>query len=83
MLGGIHRRHDVAGVLQEAGTLRGERDAARQALEEGDARVLLQLLDRRGDGRLRDVELDRRLAHLPGIRRGDEIADLFEGQRHI
>ena len=47
------------------------------AVEKADAEIVLELLDRGGDGRLRDIELDCRLAHLAGIGGGDEIAHLL------
>jgi transposase len=68
---------------KEAGTLRGQGHARWHALEQGNSGVVLQLPDRGGDGGLGDVEGDCRLAHLAGIRRGDEIADLLQGERHL
>ena len=65
-------------MLEEARTLGGERYARRLAVEQADAQIILELLDRRGDRGLRDIELDRRLAHLAGIGGGDEITHLFD-----
>ena len=82
VLGGVDGRHDVARMLQEARALGREGNPGRKALEQRHADAVLQLLDGGRDGGLRNVQLDRRLADLAGVRRCDEIANLLEGERH-
>ena len=58
----------------------GQAHALGRALEQQHAKHRLQLLDRRGDRRLGNVQVDCRLGNLADLGGGDEIADLAQGQ---
>ena len=61
----IDRRHDVAGMMQESGALRRQRDAGWLAAKERHAEIALKVLDGGGYRRLGDVERNARLATWP------------------
>src|SRR5262245_25354810 len=64
------REEGVPGVRQ--------RDAARRALEERDAELVLELADAAAERRLRDVEHLGGARDVARLRDGDEIAHLAE-----
>ncbi|GCC45040.1 hypothetical protein chiPu_0028868, partial [Chiloscyllium punctatum] len=73
---------DLTALGQEAAALHRYGDAVRRAFQQARADGRLELLNRRGDCGLRDVEVDRRLADAPGLGGGDEVADLFQRNGH-
>ena len=60
----------------------GDVQAARMALEQFDAKVALQFLDRLGDGGLRDGEVLGRARYRALLGNGDEILQLPDGESH-
>ncbi len=77
----FHCRHDVARMLEKARAFRRQSDAVRMPLEQPRRQRLLELADRRGDCRLRDVQRHRSLGKLSGLGGRDEIADLLQRER--
>ncbi|MNL54401.1 hypothetical protein D3C87_1777320 [compost metagenome] len=57
----------------------GQRHLARGAVEQPEAQHLLQLLDRRGQCGLGDVQPQRRGGERAGLGHGQETAELLEG----
>ena len=69
-------------MAQELVPLVGDVEAARMALEQLDAEIALQFLDRLGDRGLRDGEVLRRAGHRALLGNGDEILQLPDGEGH-
>lgn len=76
--GFIERGHDPPGVVEEDVAFIGQPDPRRMAMEKRHSNDFFQLFDRRGDSRLRDVELHRCAGNLAHIGDRDEIADLTD-----
>ena len=69
-------------MAQELMALVGDVQPARMALEQLDAEIALQLLDRLGDRRLRDGEVLRGARNRALFGNGDEILQLPDGEGH-
>ena len=69
-------------MAQELVAAMGYVQAPRVALEQLDAEIALQLLDRLGDRRLRDGEVLRGARHGALLGDGDEILQLPDGEGH-
>ena len=69
-------------MAQELVALVGDVQAARMALEQRDAEVAFQLLDRLGDRGLRDRQVLRRARDEPLLGDGDEVLQLPDGEGH-
>ncbi|MCY1301454.1 hypothetical protein D9M69_526790 [compost metagenome] len=78
----VDAAQDRVGVVEEVPAVVGQHHALRRAGEQGGAEQAFQFLDGAGHGRLRDVQVDRRLGNLPDLGRGDEVADLAQGECH-
>ena len=73
---------DGTGSLQELLAVERERDAVRMPVEQLASKLGFKRLDRRGDGRLRDVETGSSSRNLSGFGGGNEVADLTKSQSH-
>lgn len=72
----------LARLAKQAPARGGQRQALGvMAQEQLESEPALQLGDRRRNGGLRDVELARSPGDAAGIRRGDEIAEMLEGEQ--
>ena len=60
----------------------GDVEAARMALEQFDAEIAFEFLDRFGDRRLRDGEVLRGARHRALLGDGDEELQLADGEGH-
>src|SRR5690606_23253635 len=78
----LHVGEDAVGVAVELMALVGDGEAAPVALEEGDAEVGLELLDRFGDGRLADRKALRGARNGALLGDGDEVLQLAQGEGH-
>jgi hypothetical protein len=67
-LGRIGEREDAARILVEQLAAFGQRDAARQPVEQHDADAILEFADLAGDSRLTDVQSFRTCADTAGAR---------------
>ena len=77
-----HVGQDLGGVAQELMALVGDVQAARMALEQLDAEIALQFLDRLGDRGLRDRQVLRGARNRALLGDGDEILQLPDGEGH-
>ena len=77
-----HVGEDLGCVAQELMALVGDVQPARMALEQRDAEIALQLLDRLGDRRLRDRQILRGARNSALLGDGDEILQLPDGEGH-
>jgi len=68
---------DLPGVVQEPAAVIGQRHAPVGPVEDGDADLLLQLLNGSGQCRLGHIKLLRRPVHGPGLGDGQAVADLL------
>jgi len=72
----------LARLAQQAPARGGQRQAlGMMAQEQLNAEAALELGDCRRDRRLRDVQLARRAGDAAGVGRGDEIAEMLEGEQ--
>ena len=69
---------DLPGIAEELRTIGGERHSAGGAEEEGAAHPGLEVLHRRGHGRLRDIEQVGGRADRPLRRDLDEVVELLQ-----
>ena len=68
---------DLPGVVQEPPPVIGQGHAPVGAVEDGNAHLLLQLLNGPGEGRLGHIKLLCRPVHRPGLGNGEAVADLL------
>jgi hypothetical protein len=69
-------------MAEELVALVGDVEAARMALEEFDAEIAFELLDRFGDRGLRDRQVLRGARDRALLGHGDEELQLPDGERH-
>jgi hypothetical protein len=70
-----------AGLVEQHLTRAGQRDTAAVALQQGDAKAPLELLDRPGQWRLGDAEALGGPAEVQFLGDGDEVSELAGLQR--
>ncbi|MCY1369219.1 hypothetical protein D9M69_562440 [compost metagenome] len=80
--GFVGRRQHRVGMAQKTAPGLGEFHAVRVPLEELLPHQLLELADGGGDGRLRDVQLQRRMRDAPHLGHRREVLELAKGQGH-
>ena len=80
----LERSHRGCDAVADVCAGGGEADAAPRPLEELDAELLFQSMDRLGEGRLGDVKLPGRVGHMLVFGHGEEVSQLkqFHGWIH-